>query len=293
MAIRTNFMLIDFINGDGDLSISATDLTNISKQIITTDNAVLYMKHKYGTRFYPVLRGSATADENDAYSDFCLDFRSWVNNRQHNIDKMYQALFDYDYSPIENVDRYETETIDRDIDTTYGKRNTLSGSDSLSMTGTVTNTGTDTTTETGTDTLANSGTDSTTKSGNIANEHEIAGMNSPNSYTNESKNTETYNNVKDKTDFGKTETNTKNLTNQETKNLTETYNRTDATTYGKIDTASGSDATNDDTLRSLRVHGNIGVTTNNQLIEQELEMRMMSLAEMLIDNFINDYTFYS
>lgn len=277
MAIRTNFMLIDFINGDNDLSISATDLTNISRPIISTDNTVLYMKHKYGTRFYPVLRGSATADENDAYNDFCLDFRSWVNNRQHNIDKMYQALFDYDYSPIENVDRYETETIDRDIDTTYGKRNTLSGSDTLSMTGTITNTGTDT--------VATSGNDSTTKSGNIVTEIDTAGFNSPNTYTNDNKSTETYNNVKDKTDFGKTET--------DTKNLTETHNRTDATTYGKIDTASGSDATNDDTLRSLRVHGNIGVTTNNQLIEQELDMRMMSLAEMLIDNFINDYTFYA
>lgn len=277
MAIRTNFMLIDFINGTSDLSISATDLTNISQQIISTEGTVLYFKHKYGTRFYPVLRGGTGANENDAYSDFCQDFRSWVNNRQHNINKMYQALFDYDYSPIENVDRYETETIDRDVDTTYGRKNTQSGSDALAMTGTVTNTGTDT--------VATSGTDSVTKSGNIVNETDVAGFNSPQSFTNDTKNTETFNNVKDKTDFGKTET--------DTKNLTETHNRTDTTTYGKVDTQSGTDATNDDTLRSLRVHGNIGVTTNNQLINQELEMRMMSLAEMLLDNFINDYTFYA
>lgn len=276
MAIRTNFMLIDFINGENDLSISATDLTNITRQIISTDGTVLYLKHKYGTRFYPILRGSASANVSDAYNDFCQDFRSWVNNRQHNIDKMYQALFDYDYSPIENVDRYETETIDRDVDTTYGRKNTQSGSDALAMTGTVTNTGTDT--------VATSGTDSVTKSGNIVNETDVAGFNAPQSFTNDTKNTETYNNVKDKTDFGKTET--------DTKNLTETHNRTDTTTYGKVDTQSGTDATNDDTLRSLRVHGNIGVTTNNQLINQELEMRMSSLAEMLLDNFINDYTFY-
>lgn len=277
MAVRTNFMLLDFINGNSDLSISATDLTHATKQIITTEGTVLYFKHKYGTRFYPVLRGGTGANENDAYNDFCQDFRSWVNNRQHNINKMYQALFDYDYSPIENVDRYETETIDRDVDTTYGRKNTQSGSDALAMTGTVTNTGTDT--------VATSGTDSVTKSGNIVNETDVAGFNAPQSFTNDTKNTETYNNVKDKTDFGKTET--------DTKNLTETHNRTDTTTYGKVDTQSGTDATNDDTLRSLRVHGNIGVTTNNQLINQELEMRMISLAEMLLDNFINDYTFYA
>lgn len=263
MAVRTNFELFDFLTTGNDFSINAKDLTGNTQTVITSANAVQYMLHKYGTRQYSILRGSS-ATVSDAFNDFSLDFRLWIMNRQHNIDRMYQALFDYDYSPIENVDRYETENVDRDIDTTYGKKDTLSGSDTVA--------------ETGTDTHTLSGNDSTTRSGNVVSETEKAGFNSPNSYTNDAKNTETYNNVKDKTDFGKIDTESKNLSTQ--------------TTYGKVDTLSGTDAVNDDTLRTLRVHGNIGVTTNNQLIEAELEMRLKSLAEMLLDNFINDYTFY-
>ena len=44
--------------------------------------------------------------------------------------------------------------------------------------------------------------------------------------------------------------------------------------------------------RTLHTHGNIGVTTNNQLIEAEIEMRKLSLAEMIIDDIINEYTYY-
>ena len=33
-----------------------------------------------------------------------------------------KALYDYDYSPIDNYDRYEVETIDDDGTTTYGRR---------------------------------------------------------------------------------------------------------------------------------------------------------------------------
>ena len=56
----------------------------------------------------------------------------------------------------------------------------------------------------------------------------------------------------------------------------------DSTGYGKVDTASGTDLTNygktDDFTHGHNIeytrlrHGNIGVTTNNQLINQELEM---------------------
>ena len=58
MAVRTNYELIDFLNGTSDFSISATDLQGNTQQIISSDNAVLYFKHKYATRYYPVLRCS-------------------------------------------------------------------------------------------------------------------------------------------------------------------------------------------------------------------------------------------
>lgn len=264
MAIRTNRQLIDFLTNEKDFSITALDKNNNTVVIVNSDNAVTYFKHKYGTRFYSVLRGVQTPSISEIENDFNVDFRLWILNRQKNINLQYQAMFDYPFNPIENYDRYENEITNKDISTLYGKRNTESGSDSLSMTGTITD--------------ANSGTDTTTKSGNIVNETDRAGFNSPNTYTNDTKNTETFNSVKDKTDFGKTET--------------QTHNRTDTTTFGKVDATSGTDKTDDDTLRELHSHGNIGVTTSTQMISETVELYMKSFAELLLDNFINDYTFY-
>lgn len=277
MAVRTTFEIIDFLNNTGDLSITATDLDNNTQVVISSADALQYVTHKYPTRRYSVIRGSAGATTSDANNDFVLDFRLWVKNRQHNIDKQYQALFDYNYSPIENVDRYESETINRDLDTTYGKKDTESGTTGVSRSET-----TDTDTTNG---VTESGSDSVTKSGNIQTENSRSGMNTPNDYTKRDKSVETYNTVKDKTDYGKEVSETGTVDTSVTGNET--------TTHGKVLTESGTDTTNDDTLRTLRVHGNIGVTRSDELVGFEIETRKLCLAEMLLDNFINDYTFYS
>lgn len=277
MAVRTNYEIIDIIDATDDYSITATDLNNNMQTIISSENAIKYIKHKFATRFYSVLRGSNFATKDEASDDLSQDYRLWIANRQHNIDKLYQSMFDYDYSPIENVDRYESETTNKDIDTTYGKTSSEGGSDSLIHGKTLTRTGSETDTK--------SGYDSTTYAGRVDNETMRAGFNSPNSYTPDSMNTETFSNREDRTGY--------NTTDTHTNNTTDTEGGTDRTTYGKTITDSGSDSVNDDTVRTLRVHGNIGVTSNVQLLTQEEEYRMQSLAEMLIDNFINDYTFYS
>jgi len=277
MAVRTNFELFDFLTDTGNnFLITAKDLHGTDQTVITSENAVTYMMHKYGTRKYSVLRGTG-ATATDAYGDFVTDFRSWINNRSHNIDRMYQALFDYDYSPIENVDRYESETTNTDNTTTYGKSTTEGGTDRTTYGKTLSKTGNDTDTKTGTETLG--------MSGGETNEIQKAGFNSPNSYTPDTKSIDSYQSREDRTTF--------NTTEGHTHNTTDTEGGTDSVAYGKTITDSGTDGSETDQIRTLRVHGNIGVTTNNQLIEAELEMRIKSLAEMLIDNFIADYTFYA
>ena len=276
MANRVVKEIFDFLGDTRDYKIEAADLDGNVQTVITSANTVHYMRRKYAERKYTfVIGGTVTDDEIDEF--FNEDFRMWVANRQHNIDKQYQALFDYDYSPIENVDRYESEIIDETDQTTYGKRDTESGSDALQHGHVVSRSGTNESHDTGTDT--------NTKTGNVVNETEKAGYNAPNSYTNDTKNTETYNTVRDATAYGK------NVTGSDSS--TETNSGTDTTTYGKINTASGTDATDHDSERTLRVHGNIGVTTNTELLGAELELRKVALSEMLIDNFINDYTYYS
>ena len=278
MAIVTTFELYDFLNAnESDLSIKATDKDGILQTVISSDGAERYMLRKYGTRRYSVLTGMNPADADDVLQNFVEDFRSWVNNRQRNIDLQYQALFDYDYSPIDNYDRYESETVDDDTEVSYGRTDTEGGSDRLQHGHTIANTGTTASADTGTDTV--------TRTGNEVHETEKAGFNSPNSYTNDTKLSDTYNSVRDATAYGKT--------NTVTDNTTETHGGTDTTTYGKTNTQGGKDSTEKDVKRELHAHGNIGVTTSTSMISELIDARNMSLAEMLLDNFINDYTFYS
>ena len=276
MAIRTNYELIDILTDDKDFSISATDLNNVTRVITSTDNTLQYFKHKYGTRQYSVLRGVSPATKEEAYNDFSLDFRAWVSNRQHNIDKLYQSMFDYSYSPIENVDRYENETINKDISTEYGKTETLTGTD------TTTYGKTDNRTINGT--LAKTGQEEIVKGGSEIHEIEKAGFNSPNTYTNDTKDTQTFNSRADETSYSSTDTNS--TTDRNVTSGSDSLSKSETNRLG------GEDTTSDDTIRTLRVHGNIGVTSNVDLLEQEERYRLQSLAELLLDNFINDYTFY-
>lgn len=281
MAKRTTYELVDFLTTGNDLSISATDLNNQTKQIISSDNTVRYYKRKYGTRQYALLSGLDSPSLTDAYNEFCLDFRMWVTNRQHNIDKLYQSMFDYDYSPIENVDRYETETINIDNVTAYGKTNTISETD------TTTHNTTDTTTFGKVNSNEKGGTERREENGGIINEQQKAAFNSPYDYTPDVKNQETYDDLTNLTTYNTMDTDRESGTESLAKTGTEGYSKSET------DTLSGSDRQDHDTSRELRVHGNIGVTSNVDLLEQEERYRLQSLAELLLDNFINDYTFYS
>ena len=345
MAVRTNYELIDILDAEKDYSITATDLEDTTQTVITSANAMQYMSRKYATRFYSVLRGGSPATVTDATNDFASDFRLWLTNRQHNIDKLYQSMFDYDYSPIENVDRHESETIDATDATTYGRKDTESGSDSVtygkkdteSGTDSVTygkkdtQSGTDSTTygkkdtQSGTDSVTygkkdtESGTDTLTKGGSEVHEIDKAGFNSPSTYSNDTKDTLSFTNRTegtqyghvntesgtDSTQYGHTNTqsgtdstqyghtNTQSGTDSTQYGHTNTQSGTDSTQYGHVNTQSGTDSTDHDSERTLHVHGNIGVTSNVQLLTEEETYRLQSLAELLIDNFINDYTYYS
>ena len=333
MAVRTTFELIDILVDTADYHISATDTNGDLQTIISKENAFQYMRHKYPTRCYNVLRGTDPATQLEGISDFLADYQLWIANRQHNIDKLYQSMFDYQYSPIENVDRYETETIDATDATTFGRKDTLSGSDSITYGKKNTQGGTDSITYGKKDTLSGSDsfvngkketlsgsdafskneTDTLGKTGSETHEIEKAGFNSPATYSNDTKDTLSFTNREDETTiiesdsttYGKVTTNsgtdttnygkvdTLSGSDSTTYGRTDTESGTDSTTYGKVNTASGTDSTDRDSERTLHVHGNIGVTSNVDLLKQEEDYRLQSLAELLIDKFIDDYTYYA
>ena len=79
------------------------------------------------------------------------------------------------------------------------------------------------------------------------------------------------------------------------------YVDTNATTYGKKDVQSTTNThghiinTEDSehkVIHELEKYGNLGVTTSQQMLESELELRKRNIYNEYLDRFINEYCFY-
>lgn len=200
----------------------------------------------------------------------------WFNTHQWTFEHLINII-QAEYSPIENVyeNRKETTTYGSSEVHTGGFKDTDSGKDTDthsekdSVTRSFTNYH-----DTNERIYPNSDkyTETNTKTGNTVNEHEVSAFNSS-GYQASSKDTETYNQVAD----------AKVVTGSFKDDRTETGSYKDETSYGhKITTEHGKSTTrtyqNDkqdhvgvDTFEVFR-HGNIGVTTNFDLISGELEL---------------------
>ena len=222
--------------------------------------------------------------ENVYESDHWTDAHSGQDSLQHGET--------HTLSGQDTLQHGETHTLSGQDTLQHGETHTLSGQDTLQHGETHTLSGKDGLTHGETHTL--SGTD--TNNNTISTEHTVSAFDSgtyqPDSkdqnggYTNTQYGKVDTASGKDETEYGKKDTasgtdttgygktDTASGTDTTGYGKTDTASGTDTTGYGKVDTASGTDITaygNTITHDRLR-HGNIGVTTNNQLINQELEM---------------------
>lgn len=209
--------------------------------------------------------------------------KHWFTAKQWTINHLIKII-EAEYNPIDNYNRTEHIT------------ETLSGSDTLTMEGgdkqtnagkdTTAHSGTDTSAHSGTDTTAHSGTDTTTHGGTDTTTEEISAENvgtySPDRQTTV-QHGETIG-VQHGESIGTTYGETVNTTHGEQIELTHGHtvtnvyqDRKDITDYGKINT------------RDSEIRGNIGVTTTQQMIEQELELlRHFDIYGWIADQFEND-----
>lgn len=250
----------------------------------STINATLdmqYFGNKSGTKAASPLLNQLCGD-GTVTSDIAYQLAKLAANLYgRNWTALYNTML-LEYAPIENYDMEETEEI---LD---------NGEDNTRMTSTVddsvtsTKTGTDTTTNSGTVERSDTGTvttnlskDSTTTTDTTLSRDGtdttgVFGFNSTaavNSDTTNSNSTDTTDeSVVIQSDDTNTET--RDLDNVETVNTqNETaYNTTDkvVTAGNKVDTTE--QTTNKTITRTLRRHGNIGVTTSQQMIESEREL---------------------
>lgn len=175
-----------------------------------------------------------------------------------------------EYSPIENTDRYSEHTTENEGGTTR----THSGTDTRNET----HGGTDTRSEGGQTGTVHGGTDTRTEGGTTGTQHGGA-----DATTNE---VSAYNSAgyqadrKETLQHGETETvthgKTDSLRHGETETIT--HGKTDALQHGETVTETQqhglqiSDQSSGTQTYTEHTHGNIGVTTNQQLIEQELAL---------------------
>lgn len=216
------------------------------------------------------------------------------------------------YDPIENYRRNETETI------SDGKTEEHSGSDVSRASGTdsLSRTGADTNRATGSDTLARTGTDTSTASGSDTNTgnssttdqesgtdtvtNKITGFDSNTLVNHDSsdtvyghKNTNTANGTNTQT-YGRKDTVEHNTSDSTTYGKQETYvhNTIDSTLYGKTDTLQHGEKIlhSGNTSRNMLAYGNIGVTTSQEMLTQELEIaKIIEVVPIIIESFKNRF----
>ena len=207
----------------------------------------------------------------------------------------YKAAIEAEYDPIENYNRHEvttlskTGTIDRDgtnSDVSSGSDSTVrSGSEELAKTGSeeTAKTGSETSTRNGEDELTYSGTKTTSRDDTTTREvsafnsgtydpdnHETLDGEEVESFTNR-KDTRTYTDLEDELTYN----NRKDTTTFSNRKDTTTYNNiTDQTTYGGTTTHNidESQTFNTEDATTSDISGNIGVTTSQQMLEQEFEI---------------------
>ena len=174
----------------------------------------------------------------------------WSNKHYRTFEKWINAL-NIDYNPLENYDRMEE----------------WSDSGSRTNTGTVSDSGIRK--NTGTQSTESSGKDNFKGSGNSTSSDEISAYNS-NSFQNDKKNTTNSSNS--------SETNT-------TTNNTRKDNLSESNSNTRTDNLS--EKTN--SYRKGRAHGNIGVTTSQQMLQSELDIAKWNIYEKITDLFLSEF----
>lgn len=200
----------------------------------------------------------------------------------YNWTKQYEVL-KMTYNPIHNYDGTETETI------TSNDTGSMSESENSTKTmgGTITNQGTNNETHTGTTTnvvdenVSHTGTIGESGSNNSQDANNVYGFNSstPVGDTTSSGSTSsqktTTNNLDD--DTNSTTTLTNNLSDNTTTSNTQTNNLTDTVESANTQTTSQEH----NSTRTLEKGGNLGITTTQQMIEAELELRQKNFFDIV------------
>lgn len=265
--------------------------TDAQNPITTFDKDVLLATIRRYFSTLPVLY-----DDPDWFYDECA---FWWDQYKYDFAHMWMTN-EMKYNPINNYDRHEEETTTPGVTETE----THSGSDTETHSGTDTNakTGTDTSAKTGHDDLERQGkmisdTDTITKSTDNV-ENTVSAFNistyQPSSKITSNKTYPQDGNGNNIPDTVHNEISHQNDKDVNTYNSTDTltHNTTDTLTHGEVVTdAHGHIITHSKSgydHRELDIHGNIGVMSTQQMMEQEYNIRKFNLYTYMANCFADN-----
>lgn len=227
---------------------------------------------------------------------------TWSSKHYRTFEKWITAL-NIEYNPLENYDRQENWTDTLDSDTT--NQNSTSDSDTTNITDTVSDS--TITTDNAADNRTVNNTINNTSNVNVdtttsgtqddtsSTENTVSAFDS-NTYQPDNKSDVT-NNTTSSTDSESATTSTQQSTDNTTDNNTHT-NRSENTfshtgSNQNLFSHSGTNndvGTRDDTsIHSGRIHGNIGVTTSQQMLQSELDIARFNIVQQITDLFITEF----
>ena len=215
----------------------------------------------------------------------------WSRKEKPYWNRVYAAS-QAEYNPIENYRRNETETVEdgRTEEHSGNDVSRASGSDTDTRTGTETlnRTGTDTNTASGSDSNSGSSSSTDTNSGTDTVNNKVTGYDSNTLVAHDSSDTVHGHVVTNAAQgsntqqYGRVDTQQHNTQDQTTLNTLETFahGKTDTLTHGeKIEHEGTSE-------RTMLAYGNIGVTTSQEMLTQELELaKIIEVIPIIIQSF--------
>lgn len=295
--MKKSYRVYELIGGTNDFSLKVKD-GELDIDLISAESARRYLKRKYGCfQFLDVYDTDATKEENisEAGTAFHTDFISWKRQYRDNIQRMYDAI-SAKYSPIENYDRMEEGIITDDHH--KGSRTSVARKEETTPAVTTTTTTTPDITTTTTNTPNVTTTTTNTPAAKIKNTEYTFGFDSTEEVPSgatvsellEGNNQTSVSNTGTDTSVTSNEGSTTSVTSNEGKNTVLAGAEDNYTETRDI-----SETVFDKDVRSFegyRIHGNVGVTKNQDMILAEMEVRKLNVAYIALDTFIREHCFY-
>ena len=219
----------------------------------------------------------------------------WFSSRKHDFEMMWRALH-AEYNPIENTDRYEDfwENVDRTENGTENRteNETENRTENSSSTRNTTNDTMQEFTAESTASGTGSNTSTNTRTPNLTNEEVTSAFDSD-TYQPRNKRTDSgTENTEQNENSTSSDTMEQNGNRKSTQSGNETGAVENTVNAGRDNTVN---AKTDNTLHNelkhgLHSHGNIGVTTNQRMITEELELRKFDIYKSIALVFEDEFT---